>query len=149
LSLIGVLAGCSSSKGTAPAASVTTPQPPPPPAGATWDGPPLPSADGTVSIQGFNEYAKTLPPYKRGPHALALEFLQSEVPARVTIANRPGGATVTVLRNGLQDDSVRADRYVFGFGLVTGGKWRLFTVHRVQQCQAHRGHQDFSPKKCV
>ena len=55
---------------------------------------------------------------------------------------------MTVLRDGLEDDSVRAERYVLELER-DGGIWKLVSARRDQRCQAMRGHQEFSPALCV
>ena len=116
---------------------------------ASWSGPPRPAEDGTISVEGFNEYAESLPETERLPRPLAVEFLRPREPYEVSTKMRTGGATVFVLRDNLEDDSVRAERHQLGFGLVSGGEWRLFTAQVAYQCQPNRGHQDFSPELCL
>jgi hypothetical protein len=116
----------------------------------SWDGPPEPAEDGTISVAGFNEYARTLPDEDRVPRDLALEFLQVEAPPyTVEVETRPGGTTVTLLRDNLEDDSVRAQRYTVEFALITGGAVSLSSARVDYQCQQNRGHQNFSPELCL
>jgi hypothetical protein len=141
--LILALGGCAF--GGAVTSGTNTARPP-----ATWPGPPQPGKDGSVSVQGFNEYVQTLPPSRRGgPKELALEFLQPRGKYQLTMATRPGGSTVTVIRDNLEDDSVRADRYVLNFALVTGGRVLLMDAHVSFRCQPGRGHQQYSARLCV
>lgn len=115
-----------------------------------WDGPPEPAEDGTISVAGFNEYARTLPDEDRMPRGLALEFLQVEAPPyEVDVETRPGGTTVTVLRENLEDDSVRAQRYTLEFALVSGGDVSLSSARVDYRCQPDRGHQNFTPELCL
>lgn len=116
---------------------------------ATWTGPPKPAENGTISVEGFNEYAESLPQARRAPRPLAIEFVRPREPYQVTTKMRIGGGTVFVLRDNLEDDSVRAERYELGFGLITGGVWRLFTAKVAYRCQPRRGHQGFSPELCL
>jgi hypothetical protein len=144
-----LLAGCGSddnngsNAGTGTGDTFTT-------APTTWDGPPEPSEDGTISVAGFNEYARTLPDEQRGPRELALEFLQVEAPPySVDVETRPGGSTVTLLRDNLEDDSVRAQRYTLEFALFSGGEVNLGSARVDYKCQPNRGHQNFSPELCL
>ena len=59
-----------------------------------------------------------------------------------------GPTTVTVLQEGLADDSVRAIQDVLNF-VPSGDKWRLESAVRKQRCQPGRGHQDFAASDCV
>jgi hypothetical protein len=116
----------------------------------SWDGPPEPAEDGTISVAGFNEYARALPDEERMPRGLALEFLQVEAPPyEVDVETRPGGTTVTVLRENLEDDSVRAQRYTLEFALVSGGDVSLSSARVDYRCQPDRGHQNFTPELCL
>lgn len=115
----------------------------------SWSGPPQAGPDGSIAIDGFNEYAAThLPAEKRVPRELAVEFLRPSGSYDVQVTNRVGGATVVVLQDNLEDDSVHAIRHELGFGLVTGGKWRLFTAKAAYKCQQGRGHQNFTAELC-
>ncbi len=115
----------------------------------SWSGPPQAGPDGSIAIDGFNEYAEAhFPAEKRVPRELAIEFLQPTGKYEVDVTNRTGGATVVVLRDSLEDDSVHAIRHELGFGLITGGKWRLFTAKAAYKCQQGRGHQEFTAELC-
>jgi hypothetical protein len=137
-----LLAGCGYGDDDAAKSTATTQS-------ATWSGPPRPAEDGTISVEGFNEYAESLPESKRLPKPLAVEFLRPREPYAVSTKMRIGGGTVFVLRDNLEDDSVRAERHELGFGLVSGGKWHLFTAKVAYMCQPNRGHQDFSAELCL
>ena len=116
----------------------------------TWSGPPQPAEDGTISTEGFNEYAQTLPESKRNDaQALALEFVRPQKPYTVASDQRLGGTTFTITRTGLEDDSVRAIRYVLGFALVSGGEVKLMDAKAQYQCHEGRGHQEFSSELCL
>ena len=144
-----LLAGCGSGddEGGDDAASGTVPTTAP----IVWGGAPQPAEDGTISVAGFNEYAQQeLPESKRVPRELALEFLQVESPPYdVELDTRPGGSTVTLLRDNLEDDSVRAQRYTLEFALVAGGEVSLSSARVDYRCQPNRGHQDFAPELCL
>jgi hypothetical protein len=59
-----------------------------------------------------------------------------------------GPTTVTVLQEGIADDSVVAVRHVLRFE-PDGDGWKLVSNVRTQRCQAGRGHQDFAAADCV
>jgi hypothetical protein len=139
---VALLAGCGYGDDDEAKSTTTT-------GAATWSGPPRPAEDGTISVEGFNEYAESLPESERLPKPLAVEFLRPREPYDVSAKMRTGGATVYVLRENLEDDSVRAERHQLGFGLVSGGRWRLLTAQVAYQCQLDRGHQDFSAELCL
>jgi len=145
LVMVILLAGCGSddepdaSSGTVP----TT-------ASMAWAGPPKAAEDGTISVEGFNEYAQQeLPEEKRVPRDMAIEFLQIQEPYEVTLDTRPGGTTVTVLKDNLEDDSVRAQRHTLEFALFSGGEVNLGQARVDYKCHLNRGHQDFSPELCL
>jgi hypothetical protein len=92
---------------------------------------------------------------KRSPTELALAIVHAgETSAARTLthakASPEGGGptTVTVLQEGLADDSVAAVRYVLRFD-PEGDGWKLVSKARAQRCHPGRGHQDFSAAKCV
>jgi hypothetical protein len=145
---VALLAGCGSDDDEGSDASTGTV---PTTAPMAWAGPPQPAEDGTISVAGFNEYAQQeLPESKRVPRELALEFLQVESPPYDLVeATRPGGTTVTVQRDNLEDDSVRAQRYTLEFALFSGGVVNLSSARVDYQCQPNRGHQNFSPELCL
>jgi hypothetical protein len=55
---------------------------------------------------------------------------------------------VTVVQDGLSDDSVRATQDVLRF-IPSGEKWRLKSAARTQRCQPGRGHQNFAAGECL
>jgi hypothetical protein len=142
-----VLAGCGAEDNgsdASPATDTTTTTAP-----TSWAGPPAPAEDGTISVAGFNEYAQTLPRGKQVPEELAIEFLRIQQPYEIDMETRPGGSTVTVLQDDLEDDSVRARRYTLEFALVTQGAVNLSSARVDYRCQPNRGHQDFAPELCL
>jgi len=56
--------------------------------------------------------------------------------------------TVTVLQEGIADDSVQAVRHVLRFERQ-GDHWKLVSNVRTQRCRQGRGHQDFASANCV
>ena len=105
-------------------------------------------------VASFNDYLKD----REGPTSptqLALEFVRADrfqVALTTTQAESSpeggGPTTVTVVLDGLADDSVRATRDVLRF-TPDGTKWRLESAVRTQRCQPGRGHGDFEPGNCV
>ena len=59
-----------------------------------------------------------------------------------------GPTTVTVLQQGLADDSVAAVKNVLRYQ-PQGEGWRLVSSERTQKCQPGRGHQSFATSDCV
>jgi hypothetical protein len=59
-----------------------------------------------------------------------------------------GPTTVTVLQEGLADDSVAAVKTVLRYE-QQGESWRLVSSQRTQKCQPGRGHQNFAAGDCV
>jgi hypothetical protein len=123
---------------------------------STWDGPPDPSSDGSVAVDGFVEFTDDVDDTWEGsPAAAGAEFLrldEREV-ARTTIAETrqaegAGPATVVVTLDGLFDDSIRAERWTLTFS-PQGDTFMLDEARWAQRCQPDRGHQDFSPERCV
>jgi hypothetical protein len=119
-----------------------------------WAGPPVSGANGKSVVRRFNAYLGQ----RSGPASpteLALEFIRADRTqvARTTTeaqASPEGGGptTVTVVQDGLADDSVRAARHVLRF-VPAGKSWRLDSAARTQRCHPGRGHQDFSASACV
>jgi hypothetical protein len=105
-------------------------------------------------VESFNAYLVK----RKGPASptqLALEFVRADrtQAARTTTdaSSSPEGGgptTVTVVQDGLADDSVRATRAVLRF-VPSGQAWRLKSVARTQRCRPGRGHTDFAPGNCV
>lgn len=124
----------------------------------TWAGPPRPAEDGTVAVDGFNEYADEVEgAWERSPIRAAGEFLALQEPNAANTSMVMAGSggeigstvTVTVLLDGLLDDSIRTHRYVLGFERRDDGTWRLASARFAQRCQPGRGHQHFSPELCL
>jgi hypothetical protein len=124
--------------------------------GAAWAGPPDPAADGTVAVDGFQEYADGVEEHWEGSPAMSAgEFLRLDEQdaartsiASVTPAEGTGPATVVVTLDGLFDDSVRAERWTLTFE-QNGDVYRLAEASWAQRCQPGRGHQNFTPEPCV
>ena len=144
LLLAGLLvAGCGSSE----KAAVSTEAEP------AWSGV---AATGTNQnlVAAFNTYL-TKRKAPASPTQLALEFVRVDrtQAARTTTKAQSspeggGPTTVTVVQDGLADDSVRATQDVLRF-VPSGEKWRLQSAVRTQRCQPGRGHASFSAADCV
>jgi hypothetical protein len=125
------------------------------PAPASWDGPPRPTEDGDVAVDGFNAYAETIEAaWRRSPLLTVVEFLALEEPEASTTSlvlrqtpERFDDAVVTATTDGLLDDSVRGQRYVLELERQDG-VWRLLSARVAWRCQAGRGQQDFAPELC-
>jgi hypothetical protein len=55
---------------------------------------------------------------------------------------------VTILQEGLADDSVAAVRHVLRYE-PKGDGWQLVSAVRTQRCQPGRGHQNFAAGDCL
>jgi len=91
----------------------------------------------------------------RSPTELALARIKAEETqaARVsTVAQSSpeggGPTTVTIVQEGIADDSVAAVRFVLRYE-PDGDGWRLVSETRTQRCQQGRGHQTFTSGDCV
>jgi hypothetical protein len=58
-------------------------------------------------------------------------------------------ANVSLLLDGLLDDSVRARRYDLTLSRRADGTWQLDSASWAQRCQEGRGHQAFTPALCL
>lgn len=121
-----------------------------------WDGPPRPDESGDIAVEGFNRFLSRNPDLGRSPVRATIEFvklkdptaLNTRVRARASQLENPSGIRVTLIEDGLPDDSIRAVRYRLEFKRA-GNRWELESARRTQRCQPGRGHQGFSPKPCV
>jgi len=137
-----LLAACGSS--SKHASSTTT---------ASWNGAPATGGE-KQAVASFNEYLKDRAG-SASPTQLALEYVRADrqqVALTTTQAEASpeggGPTTVTVVLDGLADDSVRATRDVLRFA-PDGSGWRLESAFRTQRCQPGRGHADFEAGDCV
>ncbi len=123
-----------------------------------WEGlqQPLPE-DGTLPVDEFNAYAESVDePWERDLAGVTNEFIGA---AASDAANRSfqatsagegrGSATVSLLLDGLLDDSVRSQRYDLTLSRRPDGTWKIDTAQWSQRCQQGRGHQNFSPELCL
>jgi hypothetical protein len=91
----------------------------------------------------------------RSPTELALAHIHADQTqaARVSTDAKSspeggGPTTVTVLQEGLADDSVAAVRTVLRYE-PDGDGWRLVSSTRTQRCRPGRGHQSFTAADCA
>jgi hypothetical protein len=128
--------------GTAVAACGGADDSPPP---ASWGGLQRPyPADGVLPVDEFRAYAESLEAdWERDPKALARAYTQV-TDGTVTLDD----GRVTLLRDSLEDDSVRAERYVLDVERAND-VWTLVRARWEQRCHEQRGHQEFSPELCV
>ena len=113
--------------------------------GSAWTGPEeLRPRDGKLDVARFRDHAQAVDEeWERTPEGVAREFLNV----------RDGGTTfdgntVVFLRDDLQDDSIRAERWVLELE-QQGDEWELVAARWEQRCHAGRGHQQFSPELCL
>ncbi len=55
---------------------------------------------------------------------------------------------VTVINDGLLDDSVRSEKYMYKLEKTSSGVWKVTSAQKSWRCQQNRGHQDFSAVPC-
>jgi hypothetical protein len=126
-----------------------------------WDTPlEVDYSSGDVSIEAFNVFLDEADPlWAQSPLRASIEFLlpgESSPDARTTTVRMasplPEGGdevSVTLVRDGLADDSVGATRYDLDLVRQGDGSWRLSSATWAQRCHPGRGHQDFSTELCV
>lgn len=123
---------------------------------AVWEGPPDPAADGTVAVEGFQEFSADVDEHWEGSAAMAAaEFLRLDerTAVRTSIEGSASGEgagpeAVVVTLDGLLDDSVRAERWTLAFE-PDGDRYRLTEARRDLRCHPGRGHEEFAPEPCV
>jgi hypothetical protein len=130
----------------------------PPPAQAA---PPVPEPDprtGSIPVDEFNGFVEQArPAFATSALRTAIEFAnagqgqaaKTSVTASEGAEGNSDEASVTVTREGLADDSVRAVRYVILLDRNGDGTWSVRSAQRLQRCHQGRGHQDFSPQLCT
>ena len=111
---------------------------------ASWDGPQRPyPADGVLPVEQFRSYAESRDAgWESDPAGLAREYV------RAAGAVTTSGSTVTLLRDDLEDDSIRSERYVLELE-EDGDVWELVSARWEQRCHQGRGHESWSPELCV
>jgi hypothetical protein len=128
---------------------------------STQAAPPVPqpeSRTGSLPVAEFNAFLdRTRPAFATSALRTALEFANvgegqaasTSVEVEEGVEGNSGEASVTVTRDGLADDSIRAVRYVVILERNGDGTWRVRSAKRLQRCHQGRGHQDFSPQLCT
>jgi hypothetical protein len=129
-----------------------------PPAQTTPRVPQPADATGSVPVERFNEFVdSSRPTFATSALQTAVEFTNAgegqaattSVVASEGAEGNSDNASVTVTREGLADDSVRAVRYVIVLDRDADGMWSVRSARRLQRCHPNRGHQDFSPQLCT
>ncbi len=77
----------------------------------------------------------------------------NEMKSRMIQLNSPSSENsdsimVTVTNDGLMDDSVRSEKYVYKLEKTSRGVWKVTSAQKSWKCQPNRGHQDFSAVPC-
>jgi hypothetical protein len=128
---------------------------------STQAAPPVPQPqDGTGSlpVADFNAFLdRAQPAFASSALQTGIEFANAgegqaastSVEVEQGVEGNSGEASVTVTREGLADDSVRAVRYELVLDRNGDGTWRVRSATRLQRCHQGRGHQDFSPQLCT
>lgn len=113
--------------------------------GTEWDGVAEPRPPGgELEVESFRRYAEAVDEgWERDAGALVREYLRIEGGV-LTVEGRQ----VTLLRDGLEDDSVRAERWVLALSR-DGEVWALRSARWEQRCHQGRGHQDFRNGLCL
>jgi len=131
-----LLAGCGGDD--ADEAATTEPAP-------TWEGvSELRPRDGTLDVEEFRAYTESVDEeFEADPEALVREYLRVD-DGEVTT----DGPRTTLLRDSLEDDSVRAERWLLDLARE-GETWTIAAARWEQRCHENRGHQAFSPELCI
>jgi hypothetical protein len=125
---------------------------------ATPRVPPPEDGTGSIPVEEFNEFVDSArPAFATSALRTAIEFAnagegQAATTSVVASQGAEGNAdeaSVTVTREGLADDSIRAVRYVIVLDRNGDGTWTVRSARRLQRCHPNRGHQDFSPQLCT
>ena len=113
--------------------------------GTRWSGPAeLRPAEGVLDVDDFDRHAESVDEaWERDPELLAREFLRVQ-DGEADVAD----GRVVVTRDNLQDDSVRAERWVLELERDSDG-WRLRSARWEQRCHVGRGHQSFGNDLCL
>jgi hypothetical protein len=133
-------------------------QAPSPPAQSPPRVPEPDEGTGALPVEDFNDFVEEArPAFATSALRTAIEFAHAGEgqAARTTVFASEGAegnsdeASVTVTRDGLADDSVRAVRYVIVLDRNGDGTWSVRSARQLQRCHLNRGHQDFSPQLCT
>jgi hypothetical protein len=112
---------------------------------AAWQGvPELRPRSGTLDVEGFRSYTESVEAdFETDEEALVREYLGVE-DGEVTV----DGPRTTLLRDSLEDDSVRAERWLLDLARE-GDVWMIVAARWEQRCHEQRGHQEFTPELCI
>ena len=120
----------------------------------TTTGPTGVPASGTLPVAAFNAQAERVDePWERDLRQVTDRFLalppqeSGSSSFQGTSSNDTG--SVSLLVEGLGDDSVRSRRYELAFTRRDDGTWKVESATWSQRCQPNRGHQTFSAEPCV
>ncbi len=122
----------------------------------TWEVDNLVDVDNSTLVSEFNAYADSVDErWEHSPILVVAEMLRLDTSdhLNVTIVSKapPEGtaeAKVVITYTRLLDDSVEAIRSAVTLGR-NGEIWRVRKLASSSRCQPGRGHQDFSPERCV
>ena len=131
-----VLAGCGTDETAEPSETQPT---------IDWDGVAEPRPrGGELEVESFRRYAEAVDEgWERDAEALVREYLRID-DGVLTV----DGEQATLLRDRLEDDSVRAERWVLALDR-DGEVWTLRSARWEQRCHQGRGHQDFGNELCL
>ncbi len=120
-----------------------------------WAPPLQGSGPGTVPIEAINRFLHEYrPPWaaSAGPAAAALLGDLDEAEGATRSMETTGGdaeVVVTVIDEGLPDDSIRSQRYRFTFTRGRRQSLQLVAADIDWRCRQGRGHQEFSTEPCL
>ena len=129
------LAGCGSNE-AAPGETATA---------VGWEGvAELRPQGGELEVDPFRRFAESVDAvWERAPEPLVREYLGLDDGSIVV-----EGEQAILLRDNLEDDSVRAERWVLELER-DGELWTLASARWEQRCHQGRGHQDFGNELCL
>jgi hypothetical protein len=130
------LAGCGGDDSAAPADTEPA---------LTWQGVSEPRPrDGVLEVEAFRSHTEAVDAeFEREPEALVRKYLGVGDGALIV-----DGPRATLLRDSLEDDSIRAERWLVDLERE-GDVWAVAAARWEQRCHENRGHQMFSPELCV
>jgi len=121
-----------------------------------WDGfAPVDPTTGEIDVSGFNSYLKSAePPISTSPCDAAYVFAAGIVEngPEVTVNVAPEGtpdATATIVAEGLEDDSIAAQRWTLQFASANGDRIKVVQANTEYRCQKGRGQRNFSSELCM
>jgi hypothetical protein len=100
--------------------------------------------DGVLDVEAFRSHLESVDAeYEQKPETLVREYL-GVADGELTVE----GPRATLLRDSLEDDSVRAERWLLDVA-KDGDTWTIVAARWEQRCHQNRGHQEFTPELCV